>query len=200
MSTLGTKPTDASTERLSLVRNRRFTVAEYHKMIETGILGEDEHVELLEGEIVQMSPQEKPHARAMAKLNRWFTQGVGDEYVVRPQLPLTLPDSEPEPDLAVVRADDEAAAERHPRTALLVIEIADSSARHDIVVVKSRIYARAGIPEYWVVLVKERAVEVLLDPDAVARSYRSRVTVSEAATLTPRAFAGPTLSLLALFD
>ncbi len=168
-------------------------------MIETGILDEDEHVELLEGEIVQMSPQEKPHARALGKLTRWFVKGVGDEYVVRPQLPLTLPDSEPEPDLAIVRADAEAAAERHPRSALLVIEIADSSARYDLVV-KSRIYARADIPEYWVVLVKERAVEVLRDPDPIARTYRSRVTVSEAATLTPKAFAGPTLSLLALFD
>jgi Uma2 family endonuclease len=168
-------------------------------MIETGILGDDEHVELLEGEIVQMSPQEKPHARAMAKLNRWFTQGVRDEYVVRPQLPLTLPDSEPEPDLAVVRAEDEAAAERHPRTALLVIEIADSSARHDLVV-KSQVYARAGIPEYWVVLVKQREVEVLRDPDPAMRSYRSQVTVSGGATVTPMAFAGPTISLLTLFD
>jgi Uma2 family endonuclease len=199
VSTLGTKPTEPSTERLSLVRNRRFTVAEYHKMIETGILDEDEHVELLEGEIVQMSPQEKPHARALAKVNRWLTQGVRDEYVVRPQLPLTLPDSEPEPDLAIVRADDETAAERHPRTALLVIEIADSSARYDLVV-KSQIYAAADIPEYWIVLVQERAVEVLRDPDPIARSYRSRVTVSQAATLTPKPFAGPTISLLALFD
>ena len=95
-------------------------------MIEAGILGDDERVELLVGEIVQMSPQEKPHARAIAKLNRWFAQALGDEFVVRPQLPLTLADSEPEPDLAIVRADDEAAAERHPRTALLVIEVADS--------------------------------------------------------------------------
>jgi Uma2 family endonuclease len=73
-------------------------------MIDTKILDEDEHVELLEGEIVQMSPQEKPHARAMGKLNRSFTRALGDEYNVRIQVPLTLPDSEPEPDLAVVRA------------------------------------------------------------------------------------------------
>jgi Uma2 family endonuclease len=168
-------------------------------MIETGILGEDEHVELLEGEIVQMSPQEKPHARAIAKLNRWFVQGVGDEYVIRPQLPLTLPDSEPEPDLAVVRADDENTAARHPRTALLVIEIADSSARHDLEV-KSQIYVRAGIPEYWLVLVKQRVVEVLRDPDPATRSYQNRLTVSGGATVTPMAFAGPAISLLALFD
>jgi Uma2 family endonuclease len=199
VSTTGTRATEPVTERLSLVRNRLFTVGEYHKMMEAGILGEDEHVELLEGEVVQMSPQEKPHARAIGKLTRWFAQGVGDEYVVRPQLPLTLPDSEPEPDLAIVRADDEAVADRHPRTALLVIEIADSSARRDLAV-KSQIYAKAGIPEYWIVLVKQRAVEVLRDPDPTARSYRSRLTVSGDATVTPTAFAGPAVSIPALFD
>ena len=168
-------------------------------MIEAGILGEDERVELLVGEIVQMSPQEKPHARAIAKLNRWFAQALGDEYVVRPQLPLTLADSEPEPDLAIVRADDEAAAERHPRTALLVVEIADSSARHDLVV-KSEIYARAGIPEYWLVLVKSRVVEVFRDPEPDSGSYRTRFTVGGDGTVTPSAFAGLTLSVATLFD
>lgn len=83
----GVPTTEPDTERLSPVRRRRFTLAEYHKMIDAGILGTGEHAELLGGEIVQMSPQEKPHARAMGKLNRWFTQALGDEYVVRPQLP-----------------------------------------------------------------------------------------------------------------
>src|SRR4249920_3473703 len=98
----GARAAEPDTERLSPVRQRRFTLAEYHRMIEAGILGEDEHLELLEGDIVQMSPQDKPHARAMGKLNRWFARSLGDEYVVRPQLPRTLSDSEPEPDLAVV--------------------------------------------------------------------------------------------------
>ena len=101
--------------------------------------------------------------------------------------------------MAVVRADDEDAAARHPRTALLVIEIADSSARHDLEV-KSQIYARAGIPQYWLVLAKQRVVEVLRDPDPATRSYQNRLTVSGGATVTPMAFAGPAISLLALFD
>jgi Uma2 family endonuclease len=197
--TTGAAVPEPDTERLSPVRHRRFTVAEYHQMIATGILGEDEHVELLEGEIVEISPQDKPHARAMAKLNRWFTRALSDEYVVRPQLPLTLPDSEPEPDLAIVRADDEAAAERHPRTALLVIEVTDSSARHDLVV-KAQIYARAGIPEYWLVLVKQRVIAVLRDPDAAAGVYRDRLTVTVASTLTPSAVPGPVIEVRALFD
>ena len=76
-------------------------------MIKAGILGENEHVELLEGESVEMSPQGVWHARAIARLTRWFNRALGEEYVVRPQLPLTLRNSEPEPDLAIVRAEDE---------------------------------------------------------------------------------------------
>jgi Uma2 family endonuclease len=199
VATTGARAAEPDTERLSPVRQRRFTLAEYHRMIETGILGEDEHLELLEGEIVQMSPQDKPHARALTKLTRWFVRSLGDEYAVRPQLPLTLSDSEPEPDLAVVRAEEDAAAERHPRTALLVIEVADSSARRDLEV-KARIYARAGIPEYWLVLVKQRAVEVLSDPDSAAGVYRSARRHSDDSTVAPAAFAGLVIPVATLFD
>ena len=196
---LGARAAETDTERVSPVRQRRFTLAEYHKMIEAGILGEDEHLELLEGEIVQISPQDKPHARALTKLTRWFVRSLGDEYAVRPQLPLTLADSEPEPDLAVVRAEEDAAAERHPRTALLVIEVADSSVRRDLEV-KARIYARAGIPEYWLVLVKQRAIEVLRDPDPAAAAYRSVRSHSMDSNVTPAAFSGPTIPVASLFD
>ncbi len=195
----GARAAEPETERLSPVQARRFTLAEYHKMIEAGILGEGEHVELLEGEIVQMSPQEKPHARAIGKLNRWLTRALGEEYVVRPQLPLTLAESEPEPDLAVVRADEEATAQRHPRTAILVIEVADSSARHDLEV-KARIYARAGIPEYWLVLVKQRTVEVLRDPDPTTGTYRAAFSQSADASMTPAGLPGLVIRVAALFD
>ena len=93
----------------------------------------------------------------------------------------------------------QAEAAKHPRTALLVIEVADSSARRDLEV-KARIYARAGVPEYWLVLVKQRAIAVLRDPDAVAGSYRNQVVVSSDSTLTPSAFAGPDVVLRTLFD
>lgn len=201
MPVLGAQKGAPDTERLSPARHRRFALAEYHKLIAAGILDEDEHVELLEGEIVEMSPQEKPHARALGRLNRWLTRALGDEYVVRPQLPLTLTSaaSEPEPDLAVVRAQDEEAAERHPRTALLVVEVADSSARYDIEA-KARIYAKAGIPEYWIALVKPRSLEVLRDPDPAAGIYRVRFTLSGDSSVTPVAFAGPVIPVAAIFD
>ena len=199
MSASGPHAPEIPSERLSHVRQRRFSVAEYHRMIDAGILGEDEHVELLEGEIVEMSPQEKPHAQATTRLNRWLTRALGDEYTVRVQMPLTLRRSEPEPDLAVVRAPAEASARRHPTTALLVVEVADSSARHDLEV-KARIYARARIPEYWLVLVRRRVVEVLTSPDPKRGVYRKRVTLSEGEALRPRALPGVSLAVLSLFS
>jgi Uma2 family endonuclease len=168
-------------------------------MIRAGILGEDEHVELLEGEIVQMSPMQKPHARATGKLDRWFQRNLGDEYSVRVQLPLTLRDSEPEPDLSIVKEADAAAARRHPKTALLVVEVADTSARYDLEG-KARIYAKARIPEYWLVVVRKRVVEVLRDPDAKKGAYRSRVTAPQAGVLTPSSFPGLKLPVRSLFD
>ena len=103
---------------------RRITVDEYHCMIEAGILGEDEHVQLLSGTLVAMTPQGRPHARVVQRLNRLLVRAIGDDLEVLTQLPLTLLDeSEPEPDLAVVRAEDAQSAEHHPRTAVLVIEV-----------------------------------------------------------------------------
>ncbi|HEY5908902.1 MAG TPA: Uma2 family endonuclease, partial [Vicinamibacteria bacterium] len=150
------------------------------------------------GEIVQMSPQDPLHARSTSRLTRWFIRALGEEYVVRPQLPITLPDSEPEPDLAVVWTRDEDSLEDHPRTALLVIEVADSSARYDLVV-KSRIYAKAGIPEYWLVLVRKHVIEVLRDPDPATGVYLSRLTMGEGDSVAPKALPGPTIDVRALF-
>jgi len=199
MSASGTAIAPPGKAPLSPVRHRRFSVAEYHRMIRAGILGEDEHVELLQGEIVRMSPMEKPHGRVTARLDRWFQRNLADEYSVRVQLPLTLRDSEPEPDLAIVHEEEEAAARRHPKTALLVLEVADTSVRHDLPI-KARIYAKARIPEYWLVVVRKRLVEVLRDPDAKKGAYRSRVTVPGGGVLTPTSFPGLKLPVRSLFD
>jgi Uma2 family endonuclease len=111
-----------------LERQRPITVDEYHRMIGAGILGEDEHVQLLAGTVVAMTPQGRPHARVVQRLTRLFVRAVGDDLEVLTQLPLTLlDDSEPEPDLAVVKAEDAQSGEHHPRTAVLVIEVAGES-------------------------------------------------------------------------
>src|SRR5262245_6578569 len=149
----------ASAEDTALVLDpRRFTVDEYHRLIAAGILDEDERVELLEGVITSMSPQGVPHSRCIRWLNRLLARTLGSDYELFVQLPLTLGDrNEPEPDLAVVRTLD-VPRDRHPSTAMLVIEIAGASRRRDQKV-KARIYAQASIAEYWIVDVDTQVVE-----------------------------------------
>jgi len=182
-----------------LERQRRFTVDEYHRMIEAGILGEDEHVQLLSGTVVAMTPQGRPHARVVQRLTRLFVRAVGDDLEVLTQLPLTLLDeSEPEPDLAVVRAEDAQSGEHHPRTAVLVIEVAGDSLRLDRQS-KAVLYARAGIPEYWIANLAEATVEVHREPDPAAGSYRAKTIVRSGETLAAATVPGVTIDVAALF-
>jgi len=168
-------------------------------MITAGILDEDEHVELLEGVIVAMSPQGGPHARCIQWLTRFLVRTLGDEYAVRVQLPLTLGKrNEPEPDFAVVTAQA-ASEDPHPSSALLVIEVAGSSLRLNRRV-KAAVYARAGIPEYWILNVEAQVVEVFTDPDSVAGAYRRTRTVTKAETLVSEALPKISFPVADLFD
>jgi Uma2 family endonuclease len=159
---------NVSTETLaSDLPRRRFTVDEVNQMVEQGILGEDEHVELLDGELVVMSPQGPPHASQVADLVHRLTKAYDGKGHVRPQLPLEVPPhSIPEPDLAVVRGDPRDYRQRHPvgRDVLLVIEVARTSQRIDRK--KIRIYALAGAPTYWLIDLPKNQVEVFRRPSA----------------------------------
>jgi Uma2 family endonuclease len=173
-----------------LENQRRITVDEYHRRIETGSLGEDDRVELIGGAIVAMTPQGPAHALAIQNLTRLVAQGLSADLALRPQLPLTLPDdSEPEPDLAVVRLEDARSREHHPRTALLVVEVAGDSLRLDREM-KAALYARAGVPEYWIVNLAESTVEVHRDPDPATGAYRARVVISPEGTLAAMSVPG----------
>jgi len=135
---------------------------EYERLGQEGFFDDDERVELLEGVIVQMSPRGTRHDAAIERLNRFFVLALADRAVVRPQLAYAASDiSEPEPDLAIVAAGDHDLA--HPAEAFLLIEVADSSLSKDRRV-KGRIYAAAGVPEYWVVDVTAGAIEVSTNP------------------------------------
>ncbi len=182
-----------------LERQRRITADEYHRMIEAGILGEDEHVQLIDGTLVAMTPQGRPHARVVQRLNRLLVRAVGNDLEVLTQLPLTLVgESEPQPDLAVVRAEDAQSAEHHPRTAVLVIEVAGDSLRLDRQS-KAVLYARAGIPEYWIASLAEATVEVHREPDPAAGAYRVRTVVPSGETLVAAMVAGVAIDVAALF-
>lgn len=148
---------------------RRISVAEYHKMIAAGVFAEDERIELLEGVIVPMSPQSPDHADLVQWLTNTLARLIGPDHHVRAQLPLSASDlSEPEPDIVVVPAGR--SRRQHPKSALLVIEVARESLRKDRLL-KTGIYARARIPEYWIIDIAERCVEFHSDPDPVAGRY-----------------------------
>jgi uncharacterized OsmC-like protein/Uma2 family endonuclease len=160
---------------------RLLSVEEYHRMIAAGVVDEDEHVELLEGVIVEMSPQRPRHAEVIRRLCDSQFAPVGPGYLVQAQLPLSLGQtSEPEPDVAIVPRRAGGYGHAHPTTALLVFEVAEDSLRKDRLV-KAPLYARAGIPEYAIVNLQEGGrLEVYRDPDPEAGQYRSRVTLGPA--------------------
>ncbi len=178
---------------------RRLTVDEYHRMINAGIFDEDERVELIDGLLIQMTPQRRPHARVIQRLNRALVRQLGDDYAVLPQLPLTLADdAEPEPDLAVVSAAEAASHEHHPRTASLVIEVAHGLLGFDRAS-KATLYARSGIPEYWIVNVKDECVEVYRDPDVNGARYRTTATFASGQVLSPSTLPGLSIPVADLF-
>lgn len=163
----------------------RFTRTEYHRMGRAGLFRE-ERVELLDGEIITMSPKNSPHAATVYRLWSTLSRLFGSTAHVRAQDPIILDDwSEPEPDIAVCQPDPYDYARAHPRAnqVLLVIEVASSSLSYDRNR-KARAYAASGIPMCWIVDIAGRRVEVLTDPDASARRYNHTLLVSEGEMLS----------------
>jgi Uma2 family endonuclease len=164
----------------ALESQRRLRVEDYHRMVRAGVFDEDERLELLEGVIVEMSPQSPRHALVITRLCDPQFASVGRDFIVRARLPLTLePDSEPEPDMAIVRRAESGDRDRHPSTALAVFEVASDSLRKDRLA-KAALYARAGIPEYVIVNLSDDCLEVHREPDPSARRYRTVTTLSGA--------------------
>jgi Uma2 family endonuclease len=152
---------------------RRWTVDEYFHAAETGVFGPEERLELIEGEILAVSPQNSPHATSCELVVEALRAAFGIGVSIRDQKPLVLePGSAPEPDVYVTRGSIRDYARRHPTTALLVVEVADSTLRFDLGP-KARLYAAAGIPEYWVVNLVDRVLVVHRQPDAATGSYAS---------------------------
>lgn len=143
---------------------RRFTIEEYERMVGTGILTQDDRVELIEGEIVEMSPIGDPHAAFVANLTHLLVNLVGDRARVWVQGPVRVPPrSKPQPDLALLRPRSYVHQGATTEDVLLVIEVADTSLQYDRTV-KQRLYARAGIPEYWIVDANAETLEIYRSP------------------------------------
>lgn len=155
---------------MALLSRRRFTVDEYYRMGEAGILAEDDRVELIEGEIIEMPPIGPLHAGNVGQFSEWFFRTYGSEANVWVQSPARLSDfTEPQPDLMLLRRRHDFYKSGHPRPEdiLLMVEIADTSLAFDRQV-KIPVYARAGIREVWVVDVREKIITAYREPEAGA--------------------------------
>jgi Uma2 family endonuclease len=143
-----------------------FTVDEYYRIAEAGVLSERVHTELIEGEIIEMSPMGSRHAAAIMRANRLFVEAFKDQADIRVQMPLPVSNfSEPEPDLCVVTSDLSSYETRHPGPSdvFLVLEISDSSLRYDRDV-KLPVYAAAGVTEVWIEDLPNRILHVFREP------------------------------------
>jgi Uma2 family endonuclease len=154
-----------------------WTAEQYMALIDQGVLGPDDRVELLEGVIVSMAPQNVPHAAGVFRAHHALHRALGDRALVRVQLPLLVGRrSLPEPDIAVVGGTIADYDRSHPKSALLVVEVSDSSLKQDRLT-KRAIYAAAAIPEYWIVNLPDDCIEVRRAPERAARRY-ARITVA----------------------
>ncbi|MBD2437211.1 Uma2 family endonuclease [Nostoc sp. FACHB-110] len=154
----------------------KWTIDEYHRMIAAGIL-DNRRVELLKGEIFEMSPEGEPHAYFSSEAGEYLIKLLGDRAMIRLDKPITLPDnSEPEPDIAIVQRLGREYLTHHPypENIFWVIEYANSSLEKDLEV-KSKIYAEVSIPEYWVVNLKNRQLIIFRQPQDGA--YTSKLTL-----------------------
>jgi len=165
--------------------HRRFTRDEVVRMVDAGILSEDEKVELIDGELILVPPQGPPYAGLAARFLRLFSGVYGDGFSVRPSLPLDCNATNvPEPDLAVVRGAESVFLARHPRAdeALIVVEIVRTS--HDVDRKKTAVYARTGIPVFWFVDVSAARIELHEDPQPDGR-YRLVRVLAGSDTISP---------------
>lgn len=172
------------------LKRRLFAVDEYHRMAEVGILDPDERVELIDGEIVEMSSIGLRHARCLMFLTDLFVRRLDGRALLSPQLPLRLHRrSEPQPDLMLLKPplSQYATTLAGPEHVLLVVEISDTSQYRDRVVELPR-YAAAGLPEYWIVDLKADAVDVYREP--TADRYRTARRIVRGGTVAPAAFSG----------
>ena len=173
------------------VTTAKWTVEDYHRMIDAGIL-DDRRVELLNGEIIEMSPEGIPHADLSDEAARYLRRLLGDRARIRDSKPVTLPNnSEPEPDLCICRDVRYNSHHPYPADIFWLIEFSNSSLAKDLQV-KSKTYAAAGIQEYWVLNLKEMKLIVLRSPSKTG--YQSEQTLTQG-NVNPLAFPDVSVSV-----
>jgi Uma2 family endonuclease len=174
----------------------RFSVEQYHRMIESGAFTEDDRLELIEGWVVQQMAKGPGHEYAVGQGEELLRALVPAGWHVRNQAPITLATSEPEPDLAIVQNDRGAYRRRHPVASevALVVEVSDTSLDTDRI--KGKTYGAAGIAEYWIVNLVDRSIEVYALPDPASATGYARRTLFHANETLPLHIAGQDLGTL----
>jgi len=171
----------------------RLTADQYFGLVEEGLIDADDPVELLDGLVIAREPQNPWHASCLRWVEHALRAALGERALLTQQTPFVAERcSVPEPDVFVVPGTRHDYLKRHPTTAHLVVEVSDSSLTQDRLT-KSRVYAGAGVPEYWIVSRRRDHVEVMTDPLASARVYGSRRIVRRGEHITLVAF--PDVSL-----
>ena len=189
---------------MSLATLKRFTIAEYHRLIEIGFFREDDRVELIRGQLIQMAAKGRAHETCNRKLLRVLPRLLSDRATLQNQSPITLPnDGEPEPDFAILRnrADDYLSAHPNPEDVLLVIEISDSSLAYDQDT-KLKAYAEANIQNYWIFNLIEMVLEMYGEPYRKSESefvYRVKRLASANESVTLPHFSELQLDLSIVF-
>ena len=179
----------------------RINVAQFHRMLEAGVLTEDDRVELIDGEMRDMPPIGPSHSGCTVGLIQLLTQALGDRVLLNVQGPLALDGrSELYPDLLVLKPRDDLYQTAHPTAddVLLLIEVADTTLEYDR---KTKLpkYARAGVPLYWIVDVQHKTIHEHRDPDRFARRYRETRSVSTGTIAAPLAGVEVQVALTDLF-
>jgi len=178
------------------LRRHRITVDEYYRLAAVGLLAPDARVELIQGVIVDMPPMGARHAALVSRLHTLLERAAGDLAIVRCQLPLRLDAfSEPQPDLALLRPREDFYEQQHPTAAdaLLVIEVSETRLRYDTHS-KAALYARHGVPEFWIIDSARRHLHLLRNPAEGA--YRSHLILAESfSSVTLTALPGVSVDL-----
>lgn len=185
----------STVELLGSTNLKYWTVQDYHQMSELGILDPSERTELIAGQIVLMTAKGTPHVIALQLLASHLQEQIGGIALIRTQDPIRLDNfSEPEPDLAIVKGTILDYAQQHPNPedVYLVVEVADSTLKQDCEV-KDKLYARSSIPEYWVVDIKNRQVQIFRNPTPTG--YTSQLILTEVHSVSPLAFPEIVLSI-----
>lgn len=167
---------------------KRWSVKSYHRMSELDILDPNERTELIAGQITLMTAKGTPHVTSLHLLANALREQIGNTALVRTQDPIQLDDfSEPEPDLVIVKGTVLEYAEQHPRPehVYLVVEVTDSTLKQDCEI-KEKLYAQAGLIDYWVVNLKKRQLHIFRDPTPTG--YTSHLILTEPNQVSPLAF------------